>query len=176
MKETKKLNLGCFNDIKEGYVNLDKEKYFEGIDVIHDLEEFPYPFDDNTFEEILCKNTLSHLDVDRIKFYDELHRISKHNGVIIINEPYGINIFRSPEHKGMGFTFTTFEKLCQNSINYRTMLKFEIIKKSHKPTIISKYLIPIPKLRVFIARFLNDIIYNIIVELKVIKNEKRINT
>ena len=164
-----KLNLGCYNDIKKGYVNLDKEKYFEGIDVIHDLEKFPYPFKDNTFEEILCKNTLSHLNVDRMEFYEELHRISKNKGIIKINEPYGIRIFGSPEHKGAGFTYTTFKKLCQNSFKYRTGKRFELINQNHQPTIIAKYLIPIPVLRMFLARFLDDIISNLIVELRVIK-------
>jgi predicted SAM-dependent methyltransferase len=31
-------------------------------DVIHDLNVFPYPFDDNTFDSIFCDNVLERLD------------------------------------------------------------------------------------------------------------------
>ena len=34
----KKLNLGCQDSIKKGYINLDKWKY-KGVDVVHDLEK-----------------------------------------------------------------------------------------------------------------------------------------
>ena len=45
-----KLNLGCGKNIKEGYINIDKVK--EGADIIHDLEVYPYPFEDNKFDQI----------------------------------------------------------------------------------------------------------------------------
>lgn len=48
----KKLNLGCGKDIKKEYVNLDIRK-FPGVDIIHDLNKFPYPFKDDSFDEII---------------------------------------------------------------------------------------------------------------------------
>jgi len=45
-----KLNIGCGKDLKEGYVNLDVVNY--GGNQIHDLNKFPYPFEENTFDEI----------------------------------------------------------------------------------------------------------------------------
>ncbi len=56
-----KLNLGCGKQIKEDYTNLDKVA-LEGVDVVHDLDVFPYPFRDNTFDEILCSHVLEHVD------------------------------------------------------------------------------------------------------------------
>ena len=41
MKE--KLNLGCGNDIRADYLNLDLSA-IEGIDVVHDLNMLPLPF------------------------------------------------------------------------------------------------------------------------------------
>ena len=37
-----KINLGCGREILEGYTNVDLIKE-QGVDVIHDLNEYPYP-------------------------------------------------------------------------------------------------------------------------------------
>ena len=54
----KKLNLGSGNDIKNGYVNIDF-KQSQGVDVVHNLNKFPWPFVDKTFNEIIQKMLLS---------------------------------------------------------------------------------------------------------------------
>lgn len=48
-----KLNLGCGTDIRKGWINLDIAK-LDGIDVIHDVNNVPLPFEDNTFDYVLC--------------------------------------------------------------------------------------------------------------------------
>ena len=71
----KRLNVGCGRDIKEGWINLDMVKH-EGVDVIHDLNKFPYPFKDNTFDIILASQIIEHLD-NPLSFIKELWRIAK---------------------------------------------------------------------------------------------------
>src|SRR3989338_1795234 len=86
MKTEIKLNMGCGKDILDGWINLDRQKG-AGIDVVHDLEKYPYPFKDNTFDVILCKSVLEHLwDADRA--IRELHRILKKGGILKIHVPY----------------------------------------------------------------------------------------
>jgi len=55
-----KLNLGCGYTILDGWVNLD---YLDGqgVDVVHDLEKFPYPFKDNTFDKVLASHIIEHV-------------------------------------------------------------------------------------------------------------------
>ena len=55
-----KLNLGCGNKIYDGYVNVDKFDVYN-VDVIHDLERFPYPFDNDSVEEIILSHVLEHI-------------------------------------------------------------------------------------------------------------------
>lgn len=77
-----KLNVGCGRDIKKDYINLDMIE-FESIDIVHDLNIYPYPFNDNTFNEIYASQIIEHLDNPK-KFIEELWRISKPNAKIII--------------------------------------------------------------------------------------------
>jgi hypothetical protein len=56
-------------------------------DVLHDLEDFPYPFEDNSFDEIAAYHCLEHMgrQGDWRFFFDqfsELWRITKHGGVL----------------------------------------------------------------------------------------------
>jgi predicted SAM-dependent methyltransferase len=57
----KKLNVGCGNRILPGYVNIDIVQG-PGVDVVHDLNEFPYPFKDNEFDVIYADNVIEHVD------------------------------------------------------------------------------------------------------------------
>ena len=64
----KKLNLGCGWDKKEGYDNFDEDDF--------DLNVFPYPIKDNTYDFILFKNVIEHFDYP-YKVLKEIHRILK---------------------------------------------------------------------------------------------------
>ena len=53
-----KLNLGCGQHHREGYINVDK---YGSPDILHDLETFPWPWRDNSVKEILLYHVLEHL-------------------------------------------------------------------------------------------------------------------
>ena len=93
----KKLNLGCGEFKKKGYVNLDYYSVSEP-DIKHDLNKFPYPFKDDEFELIEADHILEHLD-DPFRIMRELHRISRNKGMIIIRVPHFSRGFTHPEHK-----------------------------------------------------------------------------
>lgn len=110
----KKLNLGCGTDMKKGYVNLDFLD-ISGVDVKHDLNKFPYPFKENTFDEIYTSHVLEHLE-NFEKVMGELKRISKAGAKIKIRVPHfscGVS-YRDPTHKRLFsyFTFDYFTKDC----------------------------------------------------------------
>ena len=50
-KNMMKVNLGCGKQIKPGWTNIDNEKQL-GVDVVHNLEVLPYPFQSNTVDFI----------------------------------------------------------------------------------------------------------------------------
>jgi SAM-dependent methyltransferase len=94
-----KLNVGCGKDIRKDFVNLDVVS-LPGVDAVHDLQSFPWPFADGQFDEIHMINVLEHLP-DTIKTIEELHRISKPGAKVIIRVPYwnSPDMLADPTHK-----------------------------------------------------------------------------
>jgi len=100
-----RLNLGSGIDYKDSWFNVDlSEENQLGTqihsDCSHDLDEFPYPFEDNTFDEILLNQVLEHLE-NPPKVIKELIRISTEGAVIIIRVPHfsDLGAYEEPTHK-----------------------------------------------------------------------------
>ncbi len=100
----KKLNLGCGEFKKNGYINVDISPLVNP-DVIHDLNTFPYPFNNDEFDVIEAEHVLEHLE-DPFKVMKELHRIAKNGALVVIKVPHFSRGFTHPEHKrGFDVTF-----------------------------------------------------------------------
>ena len=85
-----KLNLGCGSKKLDGYINVDKYDTYNP-DIIHDLEKFPYPFEDNTINEILLSHVLEHIGQNPDIFNSiikEFYRICVHGAKIDIRVPH----------------------------------------------------------------------------------------
>lgn len=103
----RKLNLGCGEDFKEGWVNVDFHGHVN-IDVQHDLNAFPYPFEDASFDHILASHVLEHLDRPFVVM-KELHRILKPGGTLTVKVPHFSRGFSHAEHKaGFDVTFPKY--------------------------------------------------------------------
>lgn len=92
----KKLNLGCGADYKQGYVNVDFHCHLN-IDVQHNLNEVPYPFENGEFDFVLASHVLEHLDKP-FEIMTELHRITKSGGKIHVKVPHFSRGFTHAEH------------------------------------------------------------------------------
>ena len=103
-----KLNLGCGEDIRKGYVNLDYVKHL-GVDKVHDLNKLPYPFKDNSFDEIYASHVLEHLDVEWFAFIKELNRLLKKGGRIIVKVPHFTAALAFIENHRRFFRYRSFE-------------------------------------------------------------------
>lgn len=104
----KKLNLGCGTKIIPGHVNIDIVQ-LPGVDIVYDLNSFPYPFKENTFQEIYADNVIEHL-TDFCKVMEELHRILLPRGKLIIKVPHfsSHDAWAHPQHT-RPFTIETFD-------------------------------------------------------------------
>ena len=85
-----KLNLGSGSKIKDGYINVDKYDTFKP-DIVHDLEKFPYPFENDSVDQIIMLHVLEHIGGEPSVFNSimkELYRICKNNSIIDIVVPH----------------------------------------------------------------------------------------
>ena len=106
-KEPRILDLGCGNKKRPGAIGVDRNERTQA-DIIHDLNHFPYPFEDSSFDEIYLDNTLEHLD-DVMRVMEEVYRICSPGGVVKVIVPYFRSLWAhiDPTHKHF-FTVESF--------------------------------------------------------------------
>lgn len=175
-----KLNLGAGKDIREGFVNHDIAE-ISGIDVVHDLNCLPWPWADNSFDEVIALDVIEHLDAF-FPVMEEMHRILRPNGVVRIKVPYWNSSFRhmDPTHKQsiheMTFHFMDPQKeICQQR-DYYTTARFHIVEETFILIPFAPYL-PLPFVGVVkvkhkivkrVVGFLGNLFSNIILDLEVV--------
>jgi len=156
-----KLNLGCGEDIRDGYVNIDTIAN-KGVDLVCDITK-RLPFEDGVCEEIIAQDILEHLTREQlIKTLGEISRILKVGGQLFVRIPNINAIFdqfaQDPDTRNLflygdtsqtgvwgahkaGYTSKEFIILCRrNSLVIKgdplqdsdTNFKFEFIKTDYE--------------------------------------------
>ena len=83
-----KLDLGCGENKQSGYVGMDVRKV-PGVDIVHDVQKVPYPIPNNSCHTILMSHLWEHIEPRyRIKVMNELWRVAKPEGQLLISSPY----------------------------------------------------------------------------------------
>lgn len=128
-----KVNLGAGSNILADYVNHDLIA-LPGIDVVHNLNQYPWPWDDGSVDTIKMYDVLEHLD-DFMMAMEELFRILTPGGCCHISVPYWNSwcAYADPTHK-RGFheiTFRFFDPetaYCKERAYY-TKARFKVIEE-----------------------------------------------
>jgi len=71
-----------------------------GADVIHDLNQFPYPLESGSFDLIILQDILEHLE-DVPKVLKEVHRVAREGALVRIRLPHysSYYTFNDPTHR-----------------------------------------------------------------------------
>lgn len=80
------LDVGCGPNKRPGAVGIDRVAC-PGVDVVHNLDQFPYPFPDGAFDRILFNHSLEHLR-DIVAVMAEVHRIGAAGALVEIHTPH----------------------------------------------------------------------------------------
>ena len=79
-----KLNLGCGDNLLDGYINVDK--YDKAADVQADITELPY--EDNSVDKIVAYQVIEHVPYNlNDKLFAEIYRVLKPAGTAILETP-----------------------------------------------------------------------------------------
>lgn len=95
-----KLNLGCGVDYRDGWVNVDKG--YAPCDVKHDIEQCPWPWEDDSVDEVSLKHVLEHVEKECLpNIVRELGRVCRNGAIITVESPYALsdNFMTDPTHK-----------------------------------------------------------------------------
>jgi len=103
-----KLNLGSGGKPLEGYLNVDRNPSAPGVDIVHDLDDYPWPFETESIDEIIANHCLEHL-IDQNRAMKEIHRILKYGGIAKISVPHFTwqYAYQDPTHRHF-FGYNTF--------------------------------------------------------------------
>lgn len=93
------LNLGSGSDRLSGFVNVDVVALPE-VDVVHDLDVLPWPWEDGSVTMIIGQDVFEHL-TDPVGFMIESHRVLEPDGQLVLKVPHfrHQDAFTDPTHK-----------------------------------------------------------------------------
>lgn len=128
------LSIGCGDRKIRGAEHLDILD-LPHVDYQHDLEQFPYPFEDNSIDGIVAEDVLEHL-TNLMEVMTELHRIMKPKARMFIRGPhyaYPEQYWKDMTHK-RAFTFETFDIFDKRTNygkmkDYYTDVEFKVLKR-----------------------------------------------
>jgi SAM-dependent methyltransferase len=93
------LDVGCGSAKAPGAVGLDISPDTEA-DIVHDLNVFPYPIEDSSFDHVLMQDVLEHVD-HPVRVLEELHRVLRSGGRLQLRTPHFSSLlaYSDPTHK-----------------------------------------------------------------------------
>jgi predicted SAM-dependent methyltransferase len=83
-----RLDIGCGGAKQNHWVGMDIRE-LKGVDIVHNVQDFPYPIPDDSCFQILLSHLWEHIEPKyRIQMMNELWRIMKPDGQLLISVPY----------------------------------------------------------------------------------------
>jgi SAM-dependent methyltransferase len=120
------LDVGCGSAKWPGAVGLDIAQDTDA-DVVHDLNAFPYPFEDSSFDQVLMQDVLEHVQ-EPIRVMDELHRICRPGARIQLRTPHFSSMlaYSDPTHTHY-FSGEAIRTLAEPRFSHYTAVRMRVI-------------------------------------------------
>src|SRR5437764_5330029 len=128
MSRLRTLDVGCGINKYPGAIGIDRNRATKA-DVLCDLDRIPYPFADNSFDQLRAIHVIEHVS-DVIRSMEEFHRLVRPGGRIRIETPHytDFSSFCDPTHRWHLNTFS-FRYFGENNagFGYYSQCKFREI-------------------------------------------------
>jgi SAM-dependent methyltransferase len=123
------LDIGCGSAKTPGAVGLDLSADTDA-DIVHDLDEFPYPIEDASFDQILLQDVIEHVRKP-IRVFEELHRIARPGARIQLRTPHFSSVlaYGDPTHRHY-FSTLAIRSLAEPRFAHYTDVRFRVIDVS----------------------------------------------
>jgi SAM-dependent methyltransferase len=112
------LELGCGFSKTPGAFGID---IIEGsqADLVHDLDVFPYPLEDSSWDRIICKDVLEHV-ANFVRTMEEIWRVGRPGAIVEVRAPFmsSVNYFSDPTHR-RAFTSRSFDYFIEGRPSFR---------------------------------------------------------
>lgn len=150
------LDAGCGTAKVEDAIGIDRFR-LPGVNIVYDLNRVPWPFKDESFDEIYLNDIIEHL-TDTIKIMEECYRLLKNGGELHIRVVYWNHryAFSDPTHV-IFFSETSFDFFTGKRRNYYSKAKFEIDTFEYIYDSTAKRLFLSKKLMNYLSHFLCNI-------------------
>jgi SAM-dependent methyltransferase len=128
------LDIGCGLRKIPGALTIDKDINVKP-DILWDLNVYPYPLEDNTFDIIYANDIIEHL-IEPDNMIKEIWRIGIPGAEVNINTVFasGRNCYHELQHK-RGFISTSFERYIDGAVAMSTKEKFKLLGCEYEPGI-----------------------------------------
>lgn len=96
------LDVGCGPNKQQGpgWIGIDNRE-LPGVDIVHDLWQFPWPIESDSVNILLMAHYLEHVPADKfLQTMAEVHRVCRHKSQVMIAGPYGVGyrFLQDPTH------------------------------------------------------------------------------
>ena len=120
------LDVGCGAAKVPGAVGLDRSADTQA-DIVLDLDEYPYPIEDASFDQILLQDVLEHV-AEPIRMFEELHRIGRRGARIQLRTPHYTSAlaYGDPTHRHY-FSTIALRSLAQPRFAHYTSVRFNVV-------------------------------------------------
>lgn len=120
------LDLGCGTKKHPGAFGVDISADTDA-DLVHDLDVFPWPIDDDSFDQVLMQDVIEHV-TDPYRVMAELHRVCRAGARIQVRTPHFSSVlaYTDPTHKHY-FAGQAMYALAEPGFDHYTATRFEVV-------------------------------------------------
>jgi SAM-dependent methyltransferase len=121
------LDVGCGSAKLPGATGLDISAE-TAADIVHDLDDLPYPIEDSSFDHILLQDVIEHVR-EPIRVLEELHRIARPGGRIQLRTPHFSSAlaYGDPTHRHYLSTLAV-RSLAEPRFAHYTDVRFRVVR------------------------------------------------